>query len=380
MPSVIVIGAGLLGSAVAHELARRGADVTVLEAGRPAGGTTGSSFSWVNAQDKAPGHYFELNAAGVAAYPRLAATLGGGWYHRGGDLAIGCGPAIAALQERIDRHRALGYPVRALDRSAIAALEPRLDLGDDDVLGALFEAEAWVDAPDLVGRLLAAARSRGARLLAGSRVSEIDAHGGRVRRVRLESGDSLRTEMLLIAAGTASEGLARLAGIALPMAPSPGLLGISEPLEAGVGRVVHADGVALRPVGDGRLMVASRAVDAGLDSGTRQVALDDAPARDLHARAVRVVPDLGGVRFDAVRVGVRSVAVDGQPAIGFAPGLENTYVLVSHSGVTLAPVLGPLVAAELLGATEPRLDPYRPDRFAGAGSPGSLEAPGAPVG
>ncbi len=52
MTKVVVIGAGLLGSSVADELAGRGADVTVLDAGRPGSGTSGSSFAWVNAQHK----------------------------------------------------------------------------------------------------------------------------------------------------------------------------------------------------------------------------------------------------------------------------------------------------------------------------------------
>jgi glycine/D-amino acid oxidase-like deaminating enzyme len=378
VPSVIVIGAGVLGSAVAHELARHGAGVTVLDAGRPGGGTSSSSFSWVNAQDKSPAHYFELNAAGVAAYPELATTLGGDWYHAGGDLAIGRGPTIATLRERIDRHAALGYPVRVLDRAAIAALEPNLDLGSDEVLGAHFEADAWVDARDLVGRLLAAARAHGARVLAGSRVGEIDAHGGRVRRIRLESGDSLRTETLLIAAGAASEDLARLAGIVLPMAPSPGLLGLTAPIEAGVSRVVHAGDIAIRPAGGGRLLLASRAVDSALSAETRDVPVDADPSRELLARAARHLPGLQATaRLESARVGVRSVAVDGQPAVGFVPGIENAYVLVSHSGVTLAPVLGRLVAAELLGATEPLLDPYRPARFAGASRAGAAATPGA---
>lgn len=378
--SVVVIGAGLLGSVVAYELAGRGAEVTVLEAGRPGGGATGSSFGWINAQEKSPVAYFELNLAGVAAHPRLAETLGGDWYHPGGDLAIARGPAIAKLQERIDRHRALGHPPRVLDRAAVAALEPRLALGDDELLAAHWVSEAWVDAPLLVDRLLAAARSRGARVLSGTRVVDIDAHGGRVRRVRLESGDSLRTQTLVIAAGTASEDLARLAGIALPMAPSPGLLARSEPLGGGVSRVVHAGDVALRPDDGGRLLVASRALDGGLDPLIRRLEPEDEPCRDLHDRAARILPELRGARFDAVAVGVRSVAVDGQPAIGFAPGLENAYVVVSHSGVTLAPVLGPLVAAELLGATEPRLEPYRPGRFAAVeAAPGSPAASGTPT-
>lgn len=369
MPAIVVIGAGVLGASVAYHVARPGVEVTVLEAGRPGSGTSGASFGWVNAQDKSPAAYFELNAAGVAAHPQLAVALGGDWFYPGGDLAIARGPAIARLEERVERHQAIGYPVRTLGREALAELEPRLELGPDEVLAAHWEAEGWVDAPVLVDRLIAAARARGARVLSGSRVTDIDAHNSRVRRVRLESGDSLRPETLVLAAGTASEDLARLAGVGLPMAPSPGLLAVTERIAGGVGRVIHDGEVALRPDGDGRVVVSSRAVDATLDPSVRAMEPDAEPARELHARASRLLPELRSARLESIRVGVRSVTADGMPAIGFAPEIENLYVVVSHSGVTLAPVVGRLAAEELLGGRAAELEPYRPGRFVAAPEP-----------
>ena len=55
---------------------------------------------------------------------------------------------------------------------------------------------------------------------------------------------------------------------------------------------------------------------------------------------------------------------DGLPLLGFLPGLEGFYTAVSHSGVTLGPLFGKLVAGELVeGRIDPRLEPYRPTRF-----------------
>jgi glycine/D-amino acid oxidase-like deaminating enzyme len=51
------------------------------------------------------------------------------------------------------------------------------------------------------------------------------------------------------------------------------------------------------------------------------------------------------------------------PVAGFVPGVDGLYLLVSHSGTTLAPILGELVAAELLGEPQAALEPYRPSRF-----------------
>jgi glycine/D-amino acid oxidase-like deaminating enzyme len=55
---------------------------------------------------------------------------------------------------------------------------------------------------------------------------------------------------------------------------------------------------------------------------------------------------------------------DERPMVGGIPGLEGFYMAVSHSAVTLGPLWGRVVAAELLdGVPDPRLAPYRPARF-----------------
>ena len=366
MVSVLVVGAGLLGASVAHRLARPGVEVTVLEAGRPGGGTSGSSFAWINAQEKSLAAYFALNAASVAAYPALAAELGGDWYHGGGDITIARGPGIPRLRERIDRHAALGYPVRTLDRGGLEELQPGLELGSDELLAAHWGAEGWVDAAVLIGRLLAAARAAGARVLSRSSVVDLLVHGDRVGHVRLASGDRLSADIVVIATGVATEGLAGRAGVSLPMAPTPGLLAVSEPLAGDINRMVHAGDVALRPDGAGRLLLSSREVDGTLDPSAREMAPEAAPCQEILDRAARLVPDLRSARIESARVGIRSVATDGLPVAGFAPSLENAYFLVSHSGVTLTPVLGRLVAAEILGERQPELEPYRLERFVSA--------------
>jgi len=360
MTRVVVVGAGLLGAAVADRLAAGGAEVTVVEADRPGAGTSGTSFAWVNAQDKAPAAYFALNVAGVAAHRELARTLGGDWYHPGGDILVGRGEAASRVRERLERHRALDYDVVELDRAAVSVLEPDLDLrGDGAFAAARFPSEAWIDPPALIGRLLRRARSCGARILRGAEVVDLETRNGRLVEIATRSGDRLTADLFVLAAGTATGRLAGLAGIALPMAPTPGVLAITAPTAVTVSHVIHADEVTLRPDGGGRLMLSSRHIDTALDPAIRDVATDAAPSLDLLARARRLIPNLGDAPLEAARIGVRSVAADGLPVAGFAPSVDNLYLLVSHSGVTLAPVFGELVAGELLGERHEDLEPYR---------------------
>jgi glycine/D-amino acid oxidase-like deaminating enzyme len=299
---------------------------------------------------------------------------------------VGLGATGATVEERIARHEARGYPLRRLDREGIATLEPDLALVPDgaaggatggaaggaaggtatgEIVAAHFTDEAWIAVPTLVGRLLRVARGRHATVMVGDPVTELEVRAGRVAGVRLESGASVPGDLVVLAAGPATGALAERVGMRLPMAPTPGLLAVSGPVSAGVERVVHAGSVAMRPDGGGRIMLSSRAIDATLDPSAEASRVPDGPALDLLGRGAALLPELASAGLESARIGRRSVAADGLPVAGFAPGIDGLYLLVAHSGVTLAPILGRLVAAELLGRADGRLDAYRPARLSG---------------
>src|SRR2546430_11003253 len=87
MVECVVIGAGVIGASVAYRLAQAGVSVTVLEAGRVGGGTSGVSFAWTNANNKPPRAYHDLNVAGMRAHAALRDEVGEtpGW-HGGGSV------------------------------------------------------------------------------------------------------------------------------------------------------------------------------------------------------------------------------------------------------------------------------------------------------
>ena len=142
---VIVIGAGVLGAAVAAGLTRRGADVTVLEAGRPGGGTTTTSFAWINANNKDPLPYFELNQAGVAAHHALAGGAAP-WFVPTGNLEWATTDQHAELlAARVAKLRDRDYPLRQLTHEQALDLEPDLVAPADAEL-----LERFVQAKDSV--------------------------------------------------------------------------------------------------------------------------------------------------------------------------------------------------------------------------------------
>jgi glycine/D-amino acid oxidase-like deaminating enzyme len=82
------------------------------------------------------------------------------------------------------------------------------------------------------------------------------------------------------------------------------------------------------------------------------------------AAAADVIPALGETRIESMRVGVRPIPPDGLPVVGLFPGLQNLYIAVTHSGVTLALILGRLIAREVaLHHPQSVLAPFRPERL-----------------
>ena len=69
---VVIAGAGIIGASIAYHLAKRGANVTVLEKQRPGAGATEKSFAWINSFSKQPRSYYDLNLYGIAGWRRLS--------------------------------------------------------------------------------------------------------------------------------------------------------------------------------------------------------------------------------------------------------------------------------------------------------------------
>jgi glycine/D-amino acid oxidase-like deaminating enzyme len=364
-PTIVVIGAGIVGASIAYRLAEGGAQVTVVERGEAGHGTSGSSFAWVNANQKTPRPYFDLNHAGMTEHRRLADELApADWFHPDGNLVWPATAERDELRERVERLDAWGYDAAWLDaRTVFGELEPDVAFTDPDEPVAWFAQEAWVDAPALVRRLLEAARARGAEVRAGTAALEIETAGGRVSGVLLSGGDRLAVDAVVNAAGPAAADVAALVGLPLPLANRAGVL-----VQIGVGghpvrRILHLPGFNLRPDGHHRLLLQDATLDDQL-AGRTSVAATDPLVVDLIERSRALVPTIGHAPVTAVRVGLRPIPRDGLSCVGADGGLRGYFEAVTHSGVTLGPLLGRLLAREILtGEVDPLLTPFRPDRF-----------------
>jgi glycine/D-amino acid oxidase-like deaminating enzyme len=232
---------------------------------------------------------------------------------------------------------------------------------------AFYPDEGWVDAVPYAHAMLQAAQRAGARVRLGVKVVGLAMNGHTVTGVRTAAGDTIAAGTVVNCAGVAANDAVGRPELATPMAPTPGVLVITRPAPTGLRRVIHAPHCHVRPDGAGRLMLHREDADH-LVTETARPTLEHPIARDVVASAARILPAVAGVAPEAVRVGIRPIPADGYPAVGPLPGVAGYYLVVSHSAVTLAPVLGVAVAGELTtGRPDDRLEPFRPDRFAKVG-------------
>ncbi|MFG1853678.1 NAD(P)/FAD-dependent oxidoreductase [Actinomadura geliboluensis] len=367
---IVIVGGGIIGAALADRLTRGAgaAEVTLVERDRPAAGTSGASFAWLNANDPGDPAYHSLRVAALGAWRRLAGEFGDpDWFRIAGNTAWATDdPAKERLADRVARLAALGYPAAPITAGRLRELEPALRPPAAGAVIAHYPGEGHVHGPDAVAALAGRARSAGARLITGTAATRLNLRGDRVTGVRLGTGDDLDADLTVCAAGRHSPALLATAGLALPLidaaAPgsaAPGLTAVTGPAPGLLNGVVHSPGVDLRPAPGGGLVLEAADLDDATDLGTPAADLDRRAA-ELLDRARALIPALTA-RVEAVHRCVRPLPADGYPLVG--PHLPGLYTAVTHSGMTLGPHLADLIAADLRGG-EPALARYRPDRAA----------------
>jgi glycine/D-amino acid oxidase-like deaminating enzyme len=382
---VAVIGAGVVGAAVARELALGGAEVTVFEAVRPGWGTSSTTFAWVNSHAKQPESYHRLNVLGCEAHRRLAEDVGTAapWFFPVGNAEWAeDGADRAVLEERVARLQAVGYASRWVDREEFLAVEPdvRLPAGVDRV--ALFPEEGYVLPALLLARLLGEARDRGARLRVGAPVEAFDVEPAGVR-VRIRGGGTELFDSVVCCVGRWTPQLTASGGsLGVPMAdpqqaggPAVGYLAYTGPLPVRLTRLLTTPRINVRPDGGGRFVLQGLDLDATADPAHPPTADGDV-ATALVQRLGEILTggELAGI--ESVRVGQRALPADGLTVAGRLPGHDGRcYVVATHSGITLGPLLGRLAATEIAEEREsPLLAGFRPDRFDAGGAPTPVSA------
>lgn len=373
---IAIVGAGVVGSALAYRLAQAGAAVTVIERAHPGAGASGGSFAWLNGWDKAPRAYHRLNMLGIRDQQDLADELGGDWAQVTGALhwATPESGQASAVDAAARRMTGWGLRVDRLSPQEAATLEPDAAWTGSGAAPIYWvPREGWLDAPAMAHATLAAAVERyGAQRLHGT-VAALPASSGMIDRLELEDGTRLEADVVINAAGPDGGRLAAMAGTAIPVERSPGLLLVTGPAPVRLRRVLWGPGLHLRPDGGGRVLIQLEPLDEAAQDGEAPPNPGDPRVQDAFVRARAILPGLAATHIEVVRQGVRAVPADGFPIVGFDPAVGNLYHAITHSGVTLAARLALLVTEELCGGDGADLEGYRPPapgvaRLAGSGA------------
>jgi glycine/D-amino acid oxidase-like deaminating enzyme len=301
----------------------------------------------------------------MAAHRALARELGGvPTHHDGGSLEWAAGvEQESELRARVARLASRGYAAEFISRERALALEPGLGIAAHVREVAFFGAEAWLDAPGLVRNLLDGATAKGAEVRTHTPVLSFRATGPRVDAIVIDGGE-ISARSVLVCVGPTTRAFLERVGVAMPVNRVFGLLAITSRPAQPLGRVVHAPGVHLRPDVSGGLMLGADDLDGAVVETAQPAGRAELAAQMLE-RAARVYPSARDVTLVEHRVGVRPMPADRHTIAGRVPGLENAWMIATHSGVTLGPLLGRLIADEIVrGVSSATLAPFRPDRFA----------------
>ena len=408
---VIVVGAGIIGSAIALELARRGLEVTVLDRGGVGAGCSRGNAGWLTPCFSTP-----LPAPGVLTGSlkwlldpesplRIAPSLKPEWFlwmarfmasARAAPYQAGTEALLALSRYSFDAYRALdaeapgsfGFTQRGLllvaqdphvlahaateaermgrlgvrserlDPGAVRSLEPSLRLS---VAGGVFYPDEAHCEPLLAVQAVARAAEAASARFMTAEVLGFEVTGGRLRSLHSTAG-KLEADHVVLATGSWSKRVGRALGLRLPVLGGKGYTVLLEDVGPRPSRPIklYEPRVALTPratglrvcgtleLVDGDESVSRRRVDAVLRAGLAALGLQAAP---------RVVE---------VWRGLRPCTPDGLPIIAKAPGLENLVLATGHQmcGLHTAPGTGRLAADLLTGATPPfEPTPFRADRF-----------------
>ncbi len=363
-PDVAVVGAGVVGAAIADTLARAGCRVLVVEESFAGAGSTGAAMGHLVVMDDSIAQLRLSHFSRQRWRDLLAECPPATETDRTGTLWLAATPEeYQAAAAKVTRFRTEGIRAELLDGRALAEAEPALRPG---LVGALLVPDDMVCYPPAVARaLLDRAVAHGAVLHQPRHVAMVGPG-----TLAFVDGSTISAGAIVIAAGAHSAEL--LPG--LPLMPRRGHLCITERVdipvrhqlvELGYLHTAHTMGGAsvafnVQPRRSGQLLLGSSRELVGFDSGINRPLV----ARMLQ-RTASFVPALADAPILRTWIGFRPATPDALPLIGAWPPLDRVWVATGHEGlgITMAPGTAEIIAAGILGSRMP-LDPqpFRPDR------------------
>jgi glycine oxidase len=365
---VAIAGSGLIGGAIALELAQAGLRVGVFERGEPGREASWASAGILSPAPESPGMIpvVPLGKASMDLYPGFVANVEEISGQRVGFRPFGTMDALFSrdaprdLSTLIALHHGLGLKAEPLRPEDARELEPALS--PDLEAAALRPEEASIDNRALTQAVLHSARKSGAEIFTEHAVDAIWREGGRCAGLRVR-GDNVAAKWTVIAAGCFSANIEGAKPYA-PVFPAKGQMVSLRAGELKIERVLWSEKVYLVPRNDGRILAGATVEYVGFDKQVTAGAVSK-----VLSDAIELAPGLAHARIEETWAGLRPDSPDHLPIVG-PTDLEGLLIATGHfrSGVLLMPITARLVREWI---TEQRVsvdwERLSPMRFAAAG-------------
>lgn len=381
---VVVVGGGVIGTAVTYFLAKAGADVLLLERAELGGETSSACDGFVILQSKSPGVHLTLALASAEIYRNLAAELDWDIEYNpcGGLIVIEREEELPAMRTYMAKQQAIGLDVNLLSGEDARRLEPALA---PHIVGATYSPQdSQVNPLQVVLGFAQAAKRYGAKILQGTPLQSLRKEGRRVTEI-VAGGTEIAAGAVVFCTGVFTPKLLEPLGLELPLRPRRGQLVVTEPAPRLIEHIFlcaryiaakyHPEllaaaeddalrlgvGLALEQTKNGGLLIGSTREFVGWDKRTTPIGI-----QTIVRHATRIVPALAGLHAIRTFAGLRPYTPDGLPFLGLAPEWENLYIAAGHEGdgIALSPITGRLMTELVLtGKTSIPLDEFAVDRF-----------------
>jgi glycine/D-amino acid oxidase-like deaminating enzyme len=364
-PDVLVVGGGLVGTAVAYGLAREGAKVTVLDQGDGGFRASRGNFGLVWVQGKGYGlsPYARWSRSSSRLWPGLAAAL---LEETGIDVSLkqpGGFHLCFSDEELAEREKRLStlqtelggeYPYQLLDARE---LRERIPVVGPEVIGASYTPmDGHVNPLKLLRALHDAMQRRGVTLINGEDIGRIvpEPNGFAVH----SKNAVWRAPKVVLSAGLGNRALSAQVGLHAPVAPNRGQVLVSER----VAPFLHYPTINVRQTDEGSVQFGDSMEEVGYNDFTTADVLST-----IARRGVRAFPLLKNVRLVRTWAALRVYSPDGFPIYEQSLQYPGAFVVTCHSGVTLAAAHAMRIAPWIKGGPIPdELAAFRGGRFLAA--------------
>ena len=243
-----------------------------------------------------------------------------------------------------------------MNKNEIKNLEPNLKDVPEAAIFTPLEGAAEADQVALT--MLRKLTDESGKVISGCTVESLQFKKNRVSGVKTNIG-KMSCDMVVLATGAAAQNGLLGCEWNFPMQNKKGLIVQTSPVPDLINHILMTNDVHFKQNLDGTL-TAGEIFSGDLYEDTFALDL----ASDVLSRVSKKIDFTTKLTPTNIKIGTRPVPIDGLPVVGNIEGHKGVFVAVMHSGVTLAPLIGQLLASEMLKSLKsPLLETFRPSRF-----------------